>query len=121
MFISVHVRGFVDPYLRHNLCPPSEENPSKCVGWEDINLKLTFFQHAFDLLQQDIKDDTLLGLGSTARRFGDNTKLWLTGFSCLMMSNLAMTGVLADLAWPYYLGLGGVAAHLMWQVRIRNN
>ncbi|CAL8096043.1 unnamed protein product [Orchesella dallaii] len=65
---------------------------------------------------QDLKDDTLLGLGSTARRFGENTKLWLTGFSGLMMTSLATAGVYADLSWPYYLGLCGVSAHLLWQV-----
>ncbi|ODN05928.1 4-hydroxybenzoate polyprenyltransferase, mitochondrial [Orchesella cincta] len=69
---------------------------------------------------QDLKDDTLLGLGSTARRFGDNTKLWLTSFSGLMVTSLAVAGVSAELSWPYYLGLCGVSAHLFWQIQTLN-
>lgn len=67
---------------------------------------------------QDLQDDTLLGLGSTARRFGDSTKLWLSAFSSLMITSLAATGVYADLSWPYYIGLSGVSAHLIWQVYV---
>ena len=67
---------------------------------------------------QDKEDDTLLGLGSTARKFGNETKYWLTGFSCSMLTSLTVAGVMGDLSWPYYLGVAATASHLSWQVCI---
>jgi 4-hydroxybenzoate polyprenyltransferase len=67
---------------------------------------------------QDLNDDTALGLGSTARRFGENTKLWLSGFSFVMATSLLSCGILSSLQWPYYLGVAGVVSHLAWQVFI---
>ena len=58
-----------------------------------------------------------IGVKSTALLFGDQTKPWLTGFSALMLSNLAMVGINSGQTWPYYVGLGCVAAHLSWQVK----
>ena len=68
-------------------------------------------------LSKDKTDDVLIGVKSTALLFGDQTKLWLTGFSALMLSNLAMVGINSGQTWPYYVGLGCVAAHLSWQVK----
>ncbi|CAI4230523.1 unnamed protein product [Auanema sp. JU1783] len=65
---------------------------------------------------QDKHDDIMIGVKSTALRFGDKTKQWLTGFGTVMMGSLASVGYLADQTWPYYLGLGGTAAHLAWQI-----
>jgi len=65
---------------------------------------------------QDKSDDVLIGVKSTALRFGDRSKLWLTGFSTIMISSLGIVGVMAEQTWPYYLALGGTAAQLAWQV-----
>lgn len=65
---------------------------------------------------QDLEDDAVLGLGSTARKFGDDTKIWLSGFSFIMISSLTAVGVLGDLSWPYYAGIAATASHLAWQV-----
>lgn len=65
---------------------------------------------------QDREDDTLLGLGSTARRFGDNTKNWLSGFSCLTIGALTTCGILENMLWPFYAGVASVATHFAWQV-----
>lgn len=65
---------------------------------------------------QDRKDDAYLGLGSTARKFGDNTKIWLGGLGTTMISALAMSGYLCDLSWPYYASLSLATTHLLWQV-----
>ena len=67
-------------------------------------------------LLQDKSDDVLIGVKSTALLFGDQTKPWLTGFSALMLSSLVLVGVNSGQTWPYYAGLGCVAAHLAWQV-----
>ena len=66
---------------------------------------------------QDKDDDVLIGVKSTALLFGDQTKPWLTGFSVVMLSSLVLAGMNSDQAWPYYLGLGCVSSHLVWQVR----
>lgn len=65
---------------------------------------------------QDKKDDLLLGIKSTALRFGSNTKLWLTGFSSTMISSLVLSGVMAQQTWPYYASVGLVATHLASQI-----
>ena len=65
---------------------------------------------------KDKVDDVLIGVKSTALLFGDQTKPWLTGFSAVMLSNLAVVGINSGQTWPYYAGLGCAAAHLAWQV-----
>ena len=67
-------------------------------------------------LIQDKEDDQLIGVKSTALRFGDNSKIWLTAFAATMCSGLVGTGVMCDQAWPYYLGVGMVSSHLAYQV-----
>jgi 4-hydroxybenzoate polyprenyltransferase len=61
-------------------------------------------------------EDVLLGIKSTAIKFGENTKIWLSGFSAMMVSGLLVTGVQCDQTWPYYVSVGFVAAHLGTQV-----
>ena len=62
----------------------------------------------------------LIGVKSTALLFGDQTKLWLTGFSAVMLSSLVLVGINSDQTWPYYVGQGCVASHLAWQVHTCN-
>lgn len=61
-------------------------------------------------------DDLLVGIKSTAIRFGDNTKVWLTGFSGTMLGGLLMAGVVCDQTWPFYGSVGLVGAHLVHQI-----
>ena len=65
---------------------------------------------------QDKVDDILLGIKSTAIRFGDSTKLWLSGFSTAMISGLITAGMVCEQTWPYYTSLGVISAHLAHQV-----
>lgn len=69
---------------------------------------------------QDKVEDVLLGIKSTAIMFGENTKLWLSGFSAVMISGLVVTGVQCDQTWPYYMSVGFVAAHLGTQLYTLN-
>ncbi|MDX6806894.1 4-hydroxybenzoate octaprenyltransferase [Terrihabitans rhizophilus] len=71
---------------------------------------------------QDIEDDVLAGVGSTAIRFGEDVKSWLTGFyaAAVLLIGLALgaagAGVVA------FIGLAAFAAHLGWQVwRLRRD
>lgn len=65
-------------------------------------------------------DDLLVGIKSTALRFGDNTKIWLTAFSTAMMSGLLTSGYICDQTWPYYTAVGLVGAHLAQQISSLN-
>ncbi|XP_022302961.2 4-hydroxybenzoate polyprenyltransferase, mitochondrial-like isoform X1 [Crassostrea virginica] len=65
---------------------------------------------------QDKYDDMLIGVKSTALKFGDNTKLWLTGFGTTMVSLLVLTGRMCDQTWPYYSAVSLTAAHIAHQL-----
>ncbi|XP_010439149.1 PREDICTED: 4-hydroxybenzoate polyprenyltransferase, mitochondrial-like isoform X2 [Camelina sativa] len=65
---------------------------------------------------QDKEDDVKVGVKSTALRFGDNTKLWLTGFGTASMGCLALSGLSADLGWQYYASLAAASGQLGWQI-----
>lgn len=62
----------------------------------------------------------MIGIKSTALRFGDDTKLWLSGFSTGMISGLTVAGLVCDQTWPYYTTVGLVAAHLTQQIYFLN-
>ncbi|KMZ58399.1 putative 4-hydroxybenzoate octaprenyltransferase [Zostera marina] len=65
---------------------------------------------------QDIKDDLKVGVKSTALRFGSQTKYWISAFGILCISNLALSGYNADLAWPYYGFLSAAFGQIGWQI-----
>ena len=65
---------------------------------------------------QDKVDDVKVGVKSTALFMGDQTKKWLTGFSATMIPCLAISGIMSDQCWPYYLSLSAISSHLAWQV-----
>jgi len=65
---------------------------------------------------QDKKHDLQIGIKSTAIKFGDNTKLFLGGFSAAMLSNLLIFGAVNEQTWPFYGTVGLVGAHLAWQI-----
>lgn len=58
----------------------------------------------------------MVGIKSTALRFGENTKAWLTAFSGAMISGLLTSGYVCDQTWPYYCTVGLVGAHLAQQI-----
>ncbi len=66
---------------------------------------------------QDREDDALIGVKSTARLFGANTKPMLTLFYTLAVMLLGVAGYLAGGRMLFAFGLAGFAAHLAWQVR----
>lgn len=70
---------------------------------------------------QDREDDALIGVKSTARLFGTATRRWLVGFAILTVLLLAMAIFAAALGPVARIcalaGLGGMAAHLVWQLR----
>lgn len=65
---------------------------------------------------QDKADDLLLGIKSTAIKFGENTKPWLCGFTVAMATGLGISGFQAEQTWPYYLGLSLSIMHVAHQI-----
>lgn len=67
---------------------------------------------------QDVEDDVLMGVKSTARLFGDASPRILAGFAVLAVLGLALAIMLAGRNQLIALaGLAGFAAHLLWQLR----
>ena len=66
---------------------------------------------------QDKEDDALIGIRSTARRFGDNTKPWLWFFYGLALVLIAAAAWSAGLGWAAYPLLLLAGAHFVWQIR----
>ncbi|KAG7481577.1 hypothetical protein MATL_G00068060 [Megalops atlanticus] len=64
---------------------------------------------------QDKADDVLVGVKSTALRFQEQTKLWLSGFTVAMLGGLVLTGINAQQTLPYYGAVSVVALHLVHQ------
>ncbi len=72
---------------------------------------------------QDIEDDALIGVKSTARLFGDNTPAWLARF---LVATVALIGVAVVWAAPdgeilqlviLLCGPWAMGWHMMWQLR----
>ncbi len=66
---------------------------------------------------QDKDDDALVGVKSTALKFGQNTKSWLWGFYGLTFFLLALAGNATGLAWPFFVVLSFAGGHLVWQIK----
>jgi 4-hydroxybenzoate polyprenyltransferase len=65
---------------------------------------------------QDKEDDALIGVRSTALKFGRATKPWLALFAALMLVLLTLMIGFAHLGFAAWLALIGVAGHLVWQI-----
>jgi len=66
---------------------------------------------------QDKYDDVILGVKSTAIKFGDQTPVCLSCFATTMVSCLAYCGWSTGQTWPFYCSLLGVGVHLAHQIR----
>jgi 4-hydroxybenzoate polyprenyltransferase len=69
---------------------------------------------------QDREEDALLGLKSTALKFGRATKAWLAGFYALAWLGITIAGLLAGAEIVFLLGMAAAGAHLFWQVATLN-
>lgn len=65
---------------------------------------------------QDTEDDAMLGLKSTALRFGEASRRWIGGFYAGALMLWALAGFLAGAHLVYFFGLALVGLQLSWQV-----
>ncbi len=90
------------------------------LGWPPLLLYLAglAWTLGYDTIyaHQDKEDDALIGVKSTALKFGAATRPWLAGFYGATVLLLLAAGATAGLGWPYLAGVAGVAGHFAWQV-----
>ncbi len=74
---------------------------------------------AYDTIyaHQDKEDDILIGVKSTALKFGTATRPWLVAFFVTSIALLAAAAQTAGATGPAYLGLAAAALHGLWQCR----
>lgn len=60
----------------------------------------------------DVRDDSRLGLKSTAILFGRNGKIWIGSFYALTVAAWSLGGWLLGMSLPYAIGMLVIAAHL---------
>jgi 4-hydroxybenzoate polyprenyltransferase len=66
---------------------------------------------------QDKEDDALIGVRSTARLFGDNTRVAVTRFFAGAMALFVLSFVFAHAGIAAFAGLALGAVHMLWQMR----
>ena len=65
---------------------------------------------------QDQRDDAVIGVRSTARRFANAPRRWLSLFVVLVLAAWALAGYLAGLSPLYGVGVLIIALHFGWQI-----
>ncbi len=66
---------------------------------------------------QDKEDDALIGVKSTALKFGAATKPWLAAFYVLTLAGFSVAGWLIQAGPIYYLALAPAGVHFIWQIK----
>ncbi|RAK50652.1 UbiA family prenyltransferase, partial [Phenylobacterium soli] len=95
------------------------------LGWPALALYASgiFWTLGYDTIYaiQDLEDDALAGVKSTARRLGAATPRAVAGFYGLTVAFAALAGWLAGMNWAFYALLGLYAVRLFqqaWKVRM---
>ncbi len=66
---------------------------------------------------QDMEDDALIGVRSTARLFGHRAPVWVFLFYAMALALFAIAGLFVGLGLAFALLLVFVGLHFLWQVR----
>ena len=90
------------------------------LGWQAFLLYAAafFWTLGYDTIyaHQDKEDDALVGVKSTALKFGSESKKWVSGFYAGMLICLALALAFSSVNMLALPGLALVAAHLFWQI-----
>ena len=98
------------------------------LGWAPVALYLAgiLWTLFYDTIyaHQDTEDDALIGVKSTARLFGSNSKKWLFGFFVGSVSLLGLAVIVALVETASYAAMAAALTgawafgwHLVWQLR----
>jgi len=99
------------------------------VGWSAVTESLAWpavllyfgglsWTLAYDTIyaHQDKDDDLLIGVKSTALKFGSRTIFWLAGFFAAGLALIGYAIQLAGGSWLSHIGVAGAAVHAAWQI-----
>jgi 4-hydroxybenzoate polyprenyltransferase len=80
---------------------------------------LIFWTLGYDTIyaHQDKDDDELIGVKSTARLFGKDTRKWVLRFYAAAFTLILASGFTEHAGWPFGFAMLAAGAHLLWQVR----
>lgn len=95
---------------------------TQTLSWATVALYLggVAWTMVYDTIyaMQDQRDDAVVGVKSTARRFAAAPRRWLTFFAVLALALWTATGLLAPLGVGYFVLLACIAAHFVWQIAL---
>ncbi|HAJ90225.1 MAG TPA: 4-hydroxybenzoate octaprenyltransferase [Rhodospirillaceae bacterium] len=77
-----------------------------------------FWTMGYDTIyaHQDIVDDGIVGIKSTARKFGDHSRSYIAGFYILFVLSVYLTGMMSQAAFGFYIFWAAASLHFLWQV-----
>jgi 4-hydroxybenzoate polyprenyltransferase len=83
---------------------------------------LIFWTLGYDTIyaHQDKDDDELIGVKSTARLFGKDTRKWVLRFYAAAFTLILAAGFTEHTGWPFAFAMLAAGAHLLWQVKKLN-
>ncbi len=129
---------FIYPYMKRFTYWPQlflgfTFNWGALLGWAAVTANVSspavflyfagvFWTLGYDTIyaHQDKKDDILVGIKSTALKFGESTSKWLIGFYTSAIILFLLAGSFANLHWPFYLSLILGSFHMIWQIKSVN-
>ena len=92
------------------------------VGVAMLYAGLVFWTLGYDTIyaQQDKDDDELIGVKSTARLFGADSRKWILRFYAIAFTLILAAGFTEHAGWPFAFVMLAAGAHMLWQVRQLN-
>ncbi len=80
---------------------------------------LFFWTLGYDTIyaHQDKEDDELIGVKSTARLLGANSRVWILRFYAVCFTLVLAAGFTEHAGWPFAPLMLLAGAHMLWQVR----
>ncbi len=104
-------------------------NMGALMGWAAVTGQLSWpalFLYAAGILwtlgydtiyaHQDREDDAVIGVKSTALKFGDDSCKWISGFYAGAAFMILMTGIILNASWPFFVGWAVACFHLITQL-----
>ena len=77
-----------------------------------------FWTMGYDTIyaHQDIVDDGIVGIKSTALKFAEHSRLYIAGFYLVFAGLLYLSGVFSGAGFGFYMFWAVSAFHLLWQI-----
>ena len=92
------------------------------VGVAMLYAGLVFWTLGYDTIyaHQDKDDDELIGVKSTARLFGADSRKWILRFYAIAVTLILAAGFTEHAGWRFAFVMLAAGAHMLWQVRQLN-